>query len=126
MSSLLETPLPSPKKIIQRETEQMKQMACPDGIPAVPRNKKLTEFCSEPYCGQKKCSEFRTVEQKQKQTLGIPFRTISRKRKQLGILFRGTKIEATVPNLFREIFSEKNSVSNLSEYRNFPSRLEEK
>jgi len=88
MSSLLETPL---LKIIQRKTEQMKQTAGPGEIPAVPRNKKLSEFGSESFCGTEKCLEFRTVEQKQKQTLGIPFLTISRKRKQLGNPFREKK-----------------------------------
>jgi hypothetical protein len=113
MSSLLvETPLsllpPPPKNysaVNGIDETIFKQKAGPDGIPAVPRNKILSEFGSEPFCGTEKCSEFRTVEQKQKQTLGIPFRTISRKRKQIRIPFRGTKIEATVPNLFREIFS---------------------
>jgi hypothetical protein len=37
------------------------------------------------------------VEQKLKQTLGIPFRTIPRKRKQLGIPFCGTKMQVNFP-----------------------------
>jgi hypothetical protein len=40
------------------------------------------------------------------ENLGIPFRTLPRRRKQLGIPFRGTKIEANshnfVPNLSAE------------------------
>jgi hypothetical protein len=36
---------------------------------------------------REKCSEFRTMEQKYKQTLGISFQTIPWKRKQLGIPF---------------------------------------
>jgi hypothetical protein len=39
----------------------------------------------------------------EKKNFGIPFRTLPRKRKQLGIPFRGTKIEA----------SSRNSVPNL-------------
>jgi hypothetical protein len=54
-----------------------------DGIPAVPRNKHLSEFRSEPFLGSENSSEFRSVEQKQKQTLGMPFRTIPRERKHL-------------------------------------------
>jgi hypothetical protein len=54
----------SDKKIIPRKTELTEQMVISDGM-------------------------FRGTE-----TLGIPFRTLPRKRKQLGIPFRGTKIEA--------------------------------
>jgi hypothetical protein len=35
-------------------------MVSSDGIPAVPRNKKLPEFRSEQFRGREKCSEFRT------------------------------------------------------------------
>jgi hypothetical protein len=90
-------------------------MAISDGIPAVPRKKnsrnsvpnpsaeekttwnsiplnknisKLSEFPSERFSGREKNSEFRSVEQKKKNTLGIPFRTLPRKRKKLGIPFR--------------------------------------
>ncbi len=42
--------------------------------------------------------EFRSVEQKQKHTLRIPFRILQRKRKQLGIPFRGKNIEANCRN----------------------------
>jgi hypothetical protein len=41
-------------------------MGISDGIPAVPLNRKLSEFCSEPF------------------------------RRRIGILFRGTKIEGTL------------------------------
>jgi hypothetical protein len=44
---------------------------------------KLSEFPSEPFSRRENNSEFRSVEQKKKQILGIPFRTIPRKRKQL-------------------------------------------
>ncbi len=49
---------------------------------------KPPEFRSEPFRGRENNTEFRSVEQKEKQTLGILFRTIPRKRKQFGILFR--------------------------------------
>jgi hypothetical protein len=75
---------------------------------AVPWNRKLSEFSSEPFHGRKKWSEFRTVEQKQKQTLKILFRSISQKRKQLGMSFRGTKIKQTFGILFRGISRKKN------------------
>ncbi len=46
-----------------------------------------------PFHGREKCSEFRTVEKNWSKTLGILFRTIQRKRKQLGIPeFMPTKI----------------------------------
>jgi hypothetical protein len=35
-----------------------------DGIPAVPQNRKLSEFLSEPFRGRENNSEFRSVEQK--------------------------------------------------------------
>jgi hypothetical protein len=38
------------------------------------------------------------VDQNKKQTLGILFQTLRRKRKQLGIPFRGTEIEANFRN----------------------------
>ncbi len=50
-------------------------------------SEELSEFCSEPFRGWEKCREFRIVDQKYKQTRGIPFRTITRKRKQLEFLF---------------------------------------
>jgi hypothetical protein len=61
------------------------------GIPAVPRNVKLSEFRSEPFRGREKCSEFSTVEQKLKQNSWNIVPTIPRKRKQLGIPFRVDK-----------------------------------
>ncbi len=114
-------------------------MVCSDRIPAVLRNRKLSEFysklfrgrkkCSEfftveqngsklsgfrsePFRGREKCSEFSTVEQK-KVTLGIPFRTIPRRRKQLRILFCGTKIEENFRNLVPKHFAEENTLSVL-------------
>jgi hypothetical protein len=44
--------------------KQLEQMGISDGIPAVPRNRKLSEFRSEPFCGRENNSEFRSVEQK--------------------------------------------------------------
>jgi hypothetical protein len=49
-----------------------RQLVCSGGIPAVPWNRKLSEFCSEPVRRGEKYSEFCTVEQKYKQTHGIP------------------------------------------------------
>ncbi len=58
---------------------------------------------------EKKCSEFCTVKQKQKQTLGNPVGTIPRKRKQLEISFRGTKIEANSRNSVPKHFLPRNN-----------------
>jgi hypothetical protein len=65
----------------------MEQMGISDGIPAVSRNRKLSEFRSveqkykqlsefrsEPFRGRENDSEFRSVELKKKQTLGMPSR----------------------------------------------------
>ncbi len=85
------------QKIIPRKTEFTEQFVCSGGIPAAPRNRKISEFRSEPFCRGEECSEFCTMEQKQKQnsrnsvlnhsaeqkTLGIPFRTIPQRRKML-------------------------------------------
>jgi hypothetical protein len=70
----------------------MEQMFISDGIPAVPWNRKLSEFRSEPFRGRENNSEFSCVEQKKKQTLGIPFRILEWKRKKLRIPFRGPTI----------------------------------
>ncbi len=59
---------------------------------------KCSEFRSEPFRGRENNSEFRSVDQKQKQMLGIPFRTLQQKRKQPGIPFRITEIEANSRN----------------------------
>jgi hypothetical protein len=92
----------SDKKIIPRKTEETEQMVISDGIPTVPRKRKFTEFRSEPFRRRENNSEFRSMDQKKKLTLGIPFPTHQWKRKQLGILIRVTKIEAnsgnSVPN----------------------------
>ncbi len=44
--------------------EQPEQMVILDGIPAVPQNRKLSEFHSEPFRGRENNSEFRSLEQK--------------------------------------------------------------
>ncbi len=99
---------------------------------------KTSEFRSEPFHGRENNSEFRSVAQKQKQTLGfpsepfssgtkieansrnplgIPFRTLLRKGKQLGIPFRGRKIRSKLSEfrselfLGRENYSEQNAVA---------------
>jgi hypothetical protein len=59
---------------------------------------KISEFRSEPFRRRENNSEFRSVEPNKKQTLGIPFQILQRKRKQPGIPFRGTKVEANSRN----------------------------
>jgi hypothetical protein len=66
------------------------------------------------------------------QTLRIPFPDLQRKRKQLGISFRGTKTEAnsrnSLPNPSEEEKTPRNSVlwyenrSKISEFRSEPFR----
>jgi hypothetical protein len=56
---------------------------------------------------------YTVVEEKYIQILGISFRTIPRKRKQLKILFRGTKIEANFRNFVPKHFAEENILSIL-------------
>jgi hypothetical protein len=53
----------SDKKIIPRKTQLMEQMFISDGIPAVPRNRKFSEFRSEPFRGRENNLEFRSLEQ---------------------------------------------------------------
>jgi hypothetical protein len=53
----------SDKKIIPRKTEYTEQLVCSGGIPAVPRNRKFSEFHSEPFRRGEKCLEFCTMEQ---------------------------------------------------------------
>jgi hypothetical protein len=66
----------------RQKTELTEQMDISEGVPAVPRNIKLSEFRSEPFREIGNNSKFCSGEQKYKQTLGMPFRTIPRKRKQ--------------------------------------------
>jgi hypothetical protein len=61
------------------------------GIPFRGTKTEALIICSEPFCGREHNSEFRSVEPKQMQFLGIPFLTIPRKRTQLGNPFRATK-----------------------------------
>ncbi len=75
-----------------------------------PRNRKLSEFSSEPFRKREKCSEFRTVDQKTKQAFGIWFRIIPRKRKQLGVPFRGTKLEANFLNFATKHSAEEKAL----------------
>jgi len=65
-------------------------MVISDGIPAVPQNRKFSEFRSEPFRGRENNSEF--LDKILNQTLGILFRTLQQNGKQLGIPFRGTEI----------------------------------
>ena len=51
----------SNKKAIPRNTEYTEQMVISDGIPVVLRNRKLSEFLSEPFCGRGNNSEFRSI-----------------------------------------------------------------
>jgi hypothetical protein len=54
----------SDKKIIPRKTELTEQLVTSDGIPAVLRNRKFSEFRSEPFRGGENNSEFHPVDQK--------------------------------------------------------------
>ncbi len=53
--------------------EWTEQMVFSNRIPAFLWNKKLSEFRSELFQGRENNSEFHSVEQKKKQTLGMPF-----------------------------------------------------
>ncbi len=102
-----------------------KKMVISDGIPTVPRILKLSEFRSKAFRVRVKCSEFLTVKQKYNKNVEILFRSISGKRKQIGIPFHGTKIEANFSNRkqkpFRSIlwnfFGTKFRCQPWSEYR---------
>jgi hypothetical protein len=54
----------SDKKNIPRKTELTEILVYSGGIPTVARNRKLSEFRSEPLRRGEKCLEFSTVEQK--------------------------------------------------------------
>ena len=54
----------SNKNIFPRKTELTEQLLGSGGILAVPRNRKLSEFRSEPFHRRENNSEFRAVEQK--------------------------------------------------------------
>jgi hypothetical protein len=71
----------------------MGQKVISDGIPAVPLNRKFSESVPNPSVEEKTTRNYVPWNNK-KQTLGIPFRTLQQKTKQLGSPFRGTKIEA--------------------------------
>jgi hypothetical protein len=107
----------------------MEQLVCSGGIPAVPWNIELSESRSEPFCRGEECSEFcmyhgtkieansrnfvlnYSTEQK---TLGIPFRTVSQRRKMLVIPFRGKEIEANSQNSVpKHISDKKNAVYSI-------------
>jgi hypothetical protein len=102
-------------------------MVCSHGIPTVPRNRKLSEFHSKPFYGREKSSEFRTVKQnrrklsefrskpfcggennsefssvkqKYKQTFGILFQSISRKK--TGNFCFGSLSQSTAAENFRK------------------------
>ncbi len=121
------------QKIIPWKTEETEQLVCFGGIPAVPRNRnsrnsvpncsaeekiaqnsvpwnkirsKRSEFRSETFRGRENNSEFRSVEQKYKQTPGILFRTIPRKRQQLGIPFQSMSRRKTCCQ-FSILFAEQ-------------------
>jgi hypothetical protein len=57
-------------------------MVISHGMLAVPRNRFL-EFRSDPFRGRESNSKFRSMNQKQKQTLGILFRTLQRKSNKM-------------------------------------------
>jgi hypothetical protein len=70
-------------------------MGISNGIPAVPRNRKLSEFRSEPFRERENNSEFCSVEQQKKELLELCYES-SAEEKITGILFCGTKIEETL------------------------------
>ncbi len=79
---------------------------------------KHSEFRSEPYRERENNSEFRSVEQKYKQTLRILFQTIPRKRQQCGIPLGGKHAVNSVCRSM--IFCKTNffhAISFLSELR---------
>jgi hypothetical protein len=61
---------------------------------------------------KRKMLGIQNVEQK-KETIGIPFRTIPRRRNQLRILFCGTKIEENFWKFVSKHFAEENTLSIL-------------
>jgi hypothetical protein len=87
-------------------------MVISDGIPAVPQNRKFSEFRSEPFSGRENNSEFRSLDKILKQTLGIHFRTFQQNGKQLGIPFRGTEIEANSRNSLPSPSAEEKTTLN--------------
>jgi hypothetical protein len=102
----------SGKKNFPRNTEQR---VCSDGIPAMSRNKKLSEFNSKPFLVREKHSEFCFLEQNYEQTFAILLRTILQKSRTLGILFRGIEIEQFFGNLFSTIpWKRKNTQNSVS------------
>jgi hypothetical protein len=117
------------KKIILLKT---KQMVISNGIPAVPRNRKLSEFRFKPFHGRENNSEFCSVEQKSKKTIGIPERTLQQKINNLELCSRGTRIEAnswnSLPNPSAEEKTTRNSLpwsknrSKFSEFLSEPFR----
>ncbi len=90
----------------------MKQLVCSGGIPAFPRNTKLSEFRSDQFIVRKNAlNSVHTMEQYYKQTLGIPFSTFPWKKILVRILFRERKIEAnSIPNHCAEEKTTRNTV----------------
>ncbi len=86
---------------------------------------KLSEFRSEPFRGRENSSEFRSLEQKYKHTLRITFQTLQRKRKQLWIPFRGTKLEASSRNFLRNSSAAEKTTRNSVTWNKNRSKLSE-
>ncbi len=87
----------------------------------VPNSQKLSKFFSELFSGRKNNSEFRSVEQKEKQTLGIPFRTIPRKRKIIRVECGGHQSDrrSCASSVKLHFFAEFHSFPFRSELRNW-------
>ncbi len=121
------------QKIIPGKTEETEQLVCSGRILAVLRNRnsrnsvpncsaeekiaqnsvpwnkirsKCSEFRSETFRRRENNSEFRSVEQKYKQTPGILFRTIPQKRQQIGIPFQSMSRRKTCCQ-FSILFAEQ-------------------
>ncbi len=75
---------------------------------------KFSEFRSKPFRGRENTSEFRSVDQNRSKLSKFPFKPLQRKRKQHGIPFRETEIEAksrnSLPNPSAEEKTTRNSV----------------
>ncbi len=116
----------------------MEKFVCSGAIPAVSRNRKLSEFRSEPFCRREKFSKFCTWNKNRSSSrISIPWNKNRSKLLEFHSKpFRGREnnsefrwqllryrqiillsyfccfVKLTVPSLFRGIFSERNSVAN--------------
>jgi hypothetical protein len=109
----------------KKNLRKTKQMAISDGIPAVPRNRKLSEFCSKSFRGRENSSEFCSVDTKIEASSHNSVGTLLQKRKQLGISFLGTKIEAYSWNFIPNHSAEENTTRNSFPWNKIRKKLSE-